>query len=115
MSEWIQIKDRNDVDLSDDEKFVHILFETNEFGNRYIEVPIEFFKNGFPAELAALQERVEKLEKVLREIEYIDLEVFPDYALEGNRKFQHCPSCGYKRPDGHYSNCALADALGEAQ
>jgi len=40
MSEWFEIKDPDDVDLSDDGNFVHVLFETNRNGNRYVEIPV---------------------------------------------------------------------------
>lgn len=41
MSEWFEVKDPDDVDLSDDGKSVHILFSKSHAGNRYIEVPVE--------------------------------------------------------------------------
>jgi hypothetical protein len=41
MSEWYSVTNPDDVDLSDDKKFVHILFNTNRFGNRYVEIPVE--------------------------------------------------------------------------
>jgi len=34
MSEWFQLKDADNVDLSGDGKFFHILFQTNRNGNR---------------------------------------------------------------------------------
>ena len=61
MSEWFEIKESDDVDLSDDKKFVHILFETDRNGNRYVEVPVEFF--GILPELSALRARVAELEE----------------------------------------------------
>jgi len=42
MSEWFEIKDQDDVDLSEDGKRIEILIGYNEFGNQYIEVPIKF-------------------------------------------------------------------------
>jgi hypothetical protein len=41
MSEWYEVKDADDMELSDDGKFVFIMFDTNGFGNRYVEVPVE--------------------------------------------------------------------------
>ena len=41
MSEWFEVKDADDVELSDDGKFVYILFDTDNSGNRYVEVPVE--------------------------------------------------------------------------
>jgi len=42
MSEWFEITDPDDVELSKDGKRIEIMFNTNEFGNQYVEVPIEF-------------------------------------------------------------------------
>lgn len=41
MSEWFDVTDQDDVDLSDDGKEVHILFATNRNGNRYVSVSVE--------------------------------------------------------------------------
>lgn len=41
MSEWFDVTNQDDVDLSDDGKEVHILFATNRNGNRYVSVPVE--------------------------------------------------------------------------
>ena len=45
MSEWIDTINADDIELSEDKKYVLIMFETNEFGNRWIEVPIEFLRD----------------------------------------------------------------------
>ena len=50
MSEWFEVKDPQKVDLSDDGKFVHILFQTNRNGNRYVEVPVELLVKLLAAE-----------------------------------------------------------------
>jgi len=42
MSEWIEIKNPDDVELSEDSTTIDVLVETNEFGNRYIEIPVGF-------------------------------------------------------------------------
>lgn len=42
MSEWIEITNRDDIGLSDDKKTLDVCFEQNQFGNRWIEIPIEF-------------------------------------------------------------------------
>lgn len=42
MSEWIEIKDQVDVELSEDGEHIEILFGTNEWGSQYVEVPIKF-------------------------------------------------------------------------
>ncbi len=54
MSEWFEVKDPDDVDLSDDGKSVHILFSKSHAGNRYIEVPVEIL-----AKLLAAQQGVQ--------------------------------------------------------
>ena len=45
MSEWIDLVNADNIELSDDKKTVLIMFETNEFGNRWIEIPIEFLRD----------------------------------------------------------------------
>jgi len=45
MSEWFEIKNQEDVKISEDGKTVDVLFNTNEWGNQYVEIPIEFIMN----------------------------------------------------------------------
>lgn len=45
MSEWIIVEKQEDVELSDDGKTIEVLFQTNRWGNRYIEIPVEFVKS----------------------------------------------------------------------
>jgi hypothetical protein len=45
MSYWYEIKKQEDVELSDDKKNIEILFNSDSFGNYYVEVPIEFVLN----------------------------------------------------------------------
>ncbi len=42
MSEWYEIKDQDDVELSEDGKSIEILFNTNKFGNQYVDIPLNF-------------------------------------------------------------------------
>ena len=42
MSEWFEIKSQEDVELSDDRESVEVLFNTDQFGNQYVEIPVEF-------------------------------------------------------------------------
>ena len=42
MSEWTEIKTREDVELSEDGKHIEVLYNTNMWGNQYIEIPVEF-------------------------------------------------------------------------
>lgn len=53
MSEWIDIKDNEDVELSNDGKEIEVLFETNQFGNRYINIPAEFIRKVLPSQTQA--------------------------------------------------------------
>ena len=45
MSEWFEVKNKEDVEVYKDRKDLEILFNTNDWGNQYIIVPIEFIKN----------------------------------------------------------------------
>lgn len=42
MSEWYEIKNQDDIEISEDGKMLEVLFNTNQFGNQYIEIPIKF-------------------------------------------------------------------------
>jgi hypothetical protein len=42
MSEWIKLDEPEDIQISDDGKELEILFETNDFGNRYLTIPISW-------------------------------------------------------------------------
>jgi len=44
MSEWIEIDDKDDVSLSDDGTTIDILYNFDENGNKYIEVPVKWVK-----------------------------------------------------------------------
>ena len=44
MSAWRRITDKDDVQLSDDGTTIDVLVDTNEFGNEYIEIPVERIK-----------------------------------------------------------------------
>jgi len=66
-----------------------------------------------------LRKRIEKLESLLREIEYINLaDTFGDGLINELtdsyfEKWRFCPACGYKEPDGHWRDCPIAEALGK--
>lgn len=45
MSEWYEVENQDDVELSDDKKTLEVWFKANYNGNVYIEIPIEFVKN----------------------------------------------------------------------
>jgi hypothetical protein len=42
MSEWYRIKDPDDVSLNEDTETLDVLFDYNNFGNVYIEIPLDF-------------------------------------------------------------------------
>ncbi len=44
MSIWYEIKDKKDLNLSDDKKDLHVLFDGDYNGNIYVSIPIEFIK-----------------------------------------------------------------------
>ncbi len=45
MSYWYEITGKEDVDLSDDETEVHILFKSDREGNHYVSVPVEILQD----------------------------------------------------------------------
>ena len=45
MSNWIEIKKQEDVELSGDGKTIEVLYSSDEHGNNYIDIPIEFIKS----------------------------------------------------------------------
>ena len=44
MSTWYDIEDPDDIDLTDDGKFIHIWFDGDEWGNKYVSVSVELIK-----------------------------------------------------------------------
>lgn len=44
MSIWYEIKDKEDISLSDDGKSIYVNFTGDHNGNIYVEIPIEFIK-----------------------------------------------------------------------
>ena len=47
MSEWHEVKDPADVELSDDGQSVDILFDTDPNGNHYVTVPLDMLAQFF--------------------------------------------------------------------
>lgn len=45
MSIWYEIKEQDDVELSDDKKTLEVCYEHDHNGNLYIDIPIEFVKH----------------------------------------------------------------------
>jgi hypothetical protein len=48
MNEWYTVKDSDDVSLSKDGKTIDVLFDSNDWGNVYIEIPVEFIAKLLP-------------------------------------------------------------------
>lgn len=44
MSIWYEIKDIEDVEISNDGKTLEVLYHTDNQGNWYVDIPIEFVK-----------------------------------------------------------------------
>ena len=44
MSTWYEVKNKNNVTISECGKEVHVLYRTDNWGNRYLAIPIEFIK-----------------------------------------------------------------------
>ena len=42
VSIWYEIKDPDDVDLSDDKRSVDVLFNHDHNGNNYVTIPVKF-------------------------------------------------------------------------
>ena len=45
MSTWYDIEDPDDIDLTDDGEFIHIWFDNDVDGNKYVSVPVELIKD----------------------------------------------------------------------
>jgi len=48
MSEWYEVTDKEDVEISEDGQNVDVLFFTNDWGNQYIQIPIDIIHNVLP-------------------------------------------------------------------
>lgn len=44
MSIWYEVKNKEDVSISEDGKTVEILFKSDNQGNYYVDVPIDFLE-----------------------------------------------------------------------
>ena len=57
MSIWHEIKDQEDVQLSDDGKTIEVCYGSDNQGNLYVDIPIEYVKLA----LSKTEETVSKL------------------------------------------------------
>lgn len=62
MSLWREIKDQDDVELSKDGKTLDVLYDGDQHGNYYIEIPIEFVKRALAQSEPSQDELWEELE-----------------------------------------------------
>ena len=45
MSEWYEIENQEDIEISQDGKMLQVLFYGDHWGNKYVEIPIQFIAN----------------------------------------------------------------------
>lgn len=88
MSIWKEIKNQEDVKLSEDGKTIDVCYKQDYSGNHYIEIPIEFVKSAL--EQVAAQDMIDKLglDKYFPKCGACDRGVFVD---------RKCNSCGADR------------------
>lgn len=60
MSQWYEIKDKEDCSISEDGKMLQINFDGDHNGNLWVEVPIKFIDSEF-------KDRIDELEDALRD------------------------------------------------
>lgn len=48
MSEWFTVEDEGDVSLSADGKTIEVYIGGSDWGNQYIEIPVEFIRRVLP-------------------------------------------------------------------
>jgi len=51
MSEWFEIKDRSDIEVSDNGETIEVLFDSDRNGNKYVDIPISLIAEVIGAEL----------------------------------------------------------------
>lgn len=42
MSNWIEIKDKTDIEYDDRKRQIDVCYSTDNFGNNYITIPVDF-------------------------------------------------------------------------
>lgn len=70
MSMWYEIKDKDDVSLSEDGKSLQVNFDSNHNGNIWVEIPLEFIDRLRPQtvnEYSLIQEKL-----YLKELELLN-------------------------------------------
>ena len=49
MSTWYDITDSDDIDFSGDGKEMHVLYDYDEWGNKYVSIPVEMVREKLKA------------------------------------------------------------------
>jgi len=44
MSTWITIKDKADIDYDSEDNMIDVCIGSDNFGNNYVSIPVEFIK-----------------------------------------------------------------------
>jgi len=60
-------------------------------------------QKGLEIILAKYKEAVDEAHEVIEHLEYVEIE-----EDEWDWRYPNCPSCGYKKPDGHWKDCEVA-------
>ena len=45
MSYWKEIEEEEDIEYNEEDDSIEVLYETNDFGNCYVDIPMKFVKN----------------------------------------------------------------------
>lgn len=65
MSIWHQVKEIDDIEVSEDKKTLDILFRGDNNGNEYIEIPLEFIRQKtYESDVKFLVEFLEWMNKI---------------------------------------------------
>jgi hypothetical protein len=99
MSNWHLVKDPKDLEISMDEKFIDVLFETDLSGNNYVSIPIEFIKallRAKPLDAQVIPQGELSLCERYGHAMY-SVYIMDNYATGGSSKWgeNKCSRCGY--------------------
>jgi hypothetical protein len=74
MSIWYSIEDPEDVDLSKDGKTLDVLFKSDDSGNHYVEIPIEFVERCLHGRTVTnIEKAIKKTDALIEEAEANEL------------------------------------------
>jgi hypothetical protein len=77
MSIWYEIKDKEDINLSDDGKSLQINFDSDHNGNIWVEVPLELIDQLRQPAVMQRSEQLKAYTKWLRQNEHLQSAPFP--------------------------------------